>query len=254
MRSAPVTPGGDLIRWVELPGAEPARVYVHGLGASSPPYFTEAALHPLLAGRRSLLVDLLGFGISDRPADFDYTLESHADALARALEAAGVGRAQLVAHSMGGSVAIVLAARHPHLVRDLVLLDANLDAVTPGPQWTGSGRIAWYSEEEFLASGWAATERVAGPHWWSTMRLAGREALHRSAVHLCRGSEPVMREQLLGLEIPRTFLYPAADGPPTGAAELAEAGVSVVAVPDSGHNLMLDNPDAFARAVVAAES
>ncbi|MGK4579795.1 alpha/beta fold hydrolase [Kitasatospora sp. HPMI-4] len=253
MRSAAVTAGGDLIRWVELPGAEPARVYVHGLGASSLPYFTEAALHPLLAGRRSLLVDLLGFGISDRPTDFDYTLESHADALAAAIEAAGVEQAQLVAHSMGGSVAIVLATRHPHLVRGLVLLDANLDPVTPGPKWLGSGRIAWYSEEEFLASGWAETERVAGSHWWSTMRLAGREALHRSSVHLCRGSEPVMRRQLLDLSIPRTFLYPADDGPLPGAAELAEAGVSVVAVPGSGHNIMLDDPDALARAVAAME-
>lgn len=88
MRNAVVTPEGDQIRWVELPGQEPSRVFVHGLDATSPAYFPEVAVHPLLAGRRSLLIDLLGHGISDRPTGFDYTLESHADALAAALSCA----------------------------------------------------------------------------------------------------------------------------------------------------------------------
>ncbi|MCS0634247.1 alpha/beta hydrolase [Streptomyces sp. LP05-1] len=252
MRNATVTPGGDQIRWVELPGQEPARVYVHGLGATSPAYFAEAAVHPLLAGHRSLLVDLLGHGISDRPADFDYRLESHADALAAALTCAGVYGAEVIAHSMGGSVAIVLATRHPHLVSRLVLVDANLDPVTPVPGAPGSSGIAALSELEFLAGGWQHISDLAGPHWWSTMRLAGREALHRSAVHLARGTTPTMRELLLGLRIPRAFLFPRADGPLSGAGELAEAGVRVAAIPDCGHNIMLDNPDAFVHSTAAA--
>lgn len=60
MHSAAATPQGDRIRWVEI---------------------TETAVHPALAGHRSLLIDLLGHGISDRPTAFDYTLEAHADAL-----------------------------------------------------------------------------------------------------------------------------------------------------------------------------
>ncbi|MFF8848243.1 alpha/beta fold hydrolase [Streptomyces sp. NPDC015127] len=252
MRDAAVTPGGDRIRWVELPGQEPPRVYVHGLGASSPAYFTEVAVHPLLAGRRSLLLDLLGHGISDRPADFDYTLESHADALAAALTSAGVADAEVIAHSMGGSVAIVLAARHPHLVSRLVLVDANLDPIPHAPGASGSSGIAAYSEREFLARGWREVGDRVGAHWWSTMRLAGREALHRSAVHLTRGTVPTMRELLLDLKIPRTFLLPEADGPLAGADALTAAGVSVVAIPDCGHNIMLDKPEAFARATAAA--
>lgn len=251
MRSAVVTDRGDRIRWVELPGEEPARVYVHGLGATSPAYFAEAVAHPLLAGRRSLLVDLLGFGISDRPTAFDYTLEAHADALAVVMRAAGVSGAEIVAHSMGGSIAVVLAARHPHLVARLVLVDANLDPVTPTAGWPGSAGIAWYSEADFLAGGWAEVRDVVGPQWWSTMRLAGLEALHRSATHLARATVPTMRELLLELEIPRMYLLPESDGPLRGAAELAEAGVELVAVPDCGHNIMLDNPDGFARAVAA---
>ncbi|WP_031479844.1 alpha/beta fold hydrolase [Streptomyces bicolor] len=252
MRNAAVTPEGDQIRWVELPGQEPPRVYVHGLGATSPAYFAEVAVHPLLAGRRSLLIDLLGHGISDRPTGFDYTLESHADALAAALARADVVGAELVAHSMGGSVAIVLAARHPHLVSRLVLVDANLDPVERTPAAAGSSGIAAYSEQEFLAGGWEEVRDRVGAHWWSTMRLAGREALHRSAVHLTRGTVPTMRELLLDLKIPRTYLLPEADCPLPGTDALTEAGVSVVAIPDCGHNIMLDNPEAFARATAAA--
>ncbi|MGW0751162.1 alpha/beta fold hydrolase [Streptomyces sp. NPDC002587] len=248
MRSAAVTANGDRIRWVELPGAEPARVYVHGLGAGSPAYFAASAVHPLLAGRRSLLVDLLGHGYSDRPEDFSYTLEAHADALAAALTEAGVEGAELIAHSMGGSVAIVLADRHPRLVSRLVLVDANLDPLPRVPGASGSSGIASYTEEEFLAGGWAEVRDRVGAHWWSTMRLAGRTALHRSAVHLAAGTEPTMRELLLRLQIPRGFLLPEADGPLPGADALRAAGVAVLAVPDCGHNIMLDNPDGFAGA------
>lgn len=252
MRDAVVTDAGDRIRWVELPGEEPSRVYVHGLGATSGAYFTAVAVHPLLAGRRSLLVDLLGHGISDRPADFDYSLEAHADALARALTAAGVSGVELVAHSMGGSVGIVLASRHPELVSRLVMIDSNLDPLTPARGAVGSNGIAAYSEEEFLAGGREEFAELAGEGWWSTMRLAGPEALYRSAVGLARGTRPTMRELLLDLKIPRTYLYPEADGPLTGADALADSGVNVVPVPECGHNVMLDNPEGFVRATAAA--
>lgn len=252
MRDAVVTEAGDRIRWVELAGEEPCRVYVHGLGASSGPYFTAVATHPSLAGRRTLLVDMLGHGISDRPTDFDYSLEAHADALARALTAAGAGGVELIAHSMGGSVGIVLASRHPELVSKLVMIDSNLDPLVPAPGAVGSNGIAAYSEEEFLAGGREEFAGPAGAQWWATMRLAGPEALYRSAVRLARGTRPTMRELLLALKIPRTYLYPGADGPLPGADALAASGVAVVPVPDCGHNVMLDNPEAFVRATAAA--
>lgn len=241
------------MRWVELQGREPARVYVHGLGASGAAYFAASAAHPLLAGRRSLLVDLLGHGLSDRPDGFDYSLESHADALAAALTAAGVSGAELIGHSMGGTVAILLAARHPQLVSRLLLVDANnLDPAEPRPGQVGSVGIAAYTEEEFLAGGREEFAELAGPHWWATMRLAGPRALYRSAVHLARNTAPSSREVLSGLTLPRTFLVPEADAAQLGAEGLVAAGVRVVAVPDCGHNIMLDNPEGFVRAAAAA--
>ncbi|MEU6806423.1 alpha/beta fold hydrolase, partial [Streptomyces neyagawaensis] len=69
---------------------------------------------------------------------------------------------------------------------------------------------------------------------------------------LARGTRPTMRELLLDLKIPRTYLHPEADGPLPGADALTASGVSVVPVPDCGHNVMLDNPGAFVRATAAA--
>lgn len=89
-----------------------------------------------------------------------------------------------------------------------------------------------------------------GPHWWSTMRLADLRALHRTAVSLARGTEPAVRELLAGLSISRAFLYPEG-AEPAGVAGLREAGVRVLEVPESGHNIMLDNPEAFARTLTA---
>jgi pimeloyl-ACP methyl ester carboxylesterase len=251
MRAAQVRSDGSRIRWVELPGTEPARVYLHGLGASSAPYYAEAVSRPQLAGRRSLLMDLLGFGISDRPADAHYTLEEHADLVAAAMSAAGVKDAEVIGHSMGGAVAIVLAARHRDLVAKLVLVDANLDPVAPAPG-AGSGGISTFTEEAFLERGWHRTLERAGAHWAATMRLAGREALYRSAVNLARGTTPSMRELLIALPLPRTFLYPSADGEVKGAAQLTAADVRLVPVPDCGHNIMLDNVEGFATEVAAA--
>ncbi|WP_369167247.1 alpha/beta fold hydrolase [Streptomyces sp. R28] len=247
MRQAEFDGMGSCIRWTETPGEEPARVYVHGLGSVSSVYHAHIAARPELSGRRSLFVDLPGHGISDRPENFGYRLEEHADALAAALDAADVSGAELVAHSMGGSVAIVLAHRRPDLVSRLVLTEANLDASPPpGP---GSAWITAYEEEEFVGGAHARVLEAVGPLWAATMRLADPRALYRSAVGLRRGSEPVMRDILEGLTIDRVFLQGELSGELPGRQALEAAGVRVVTVPGAGHNVMFDSPDAFVAAV-----
>lgn len=159
--------------------------------------------------------------------------------------------ADVIAHSMGGGVAILLAARHPYLVRRLVLVDSHLDRQTYDPA-SASWKMAGYSEEQFLTEGWEPVLELAGPHWAATMRLAGGHALYRSAVDMLSDARPTMRRTLLSLEIPRTVLYPAAGGPFPGEAELAAAGVRIVPVPGCGHNIMIDNVDGFAKAVAVA--
>ncbi|KOG34531.1 alpha/beta fold hydrolase [Streptomyces resistomycificus] len=238
---------GSRIRWTETPGEEPARVYVHGLGSVSAVYHGHIAARPELAGRRSLFVDLPGHGISDRPGDFGYTLEEHADALAAALDAADVVGAELVGHSMGGAVALVLARRRPDLVSRLVLTEANLDAFPPPS--AGSSGIASCEEDAFVDGEYARVLEQVGPLWAATMRLADPRALHRTAVGLRRGSEPVMRTILEELPVDRVYLQGELSGELDGRKDLEASGVRVVTVPGAGHNIMFDNPDAFVAAV-----
>lgn len=236
IRYAQVRPDARM-RWVELPGAGPARVYVHGLGSTSAAYFAGAATHPGLARRRSLLVDLLGYGLSDRPADFGYGLGDQADVLAAALDTAGVRGAEVVAHSMGGAVAILLAARRTDLVSRLVVIEANLDP-TPRPRIAG-----WADEAAFAEEGFAHALTAVGPEWAATMRLADPVAVHRSERAL-RGCD--LRATIAALPMPTVYVQGGHSGPLTGHAELAAAGVDVRVVDDAGHNVMLDNPDGFA--------
>ncbi|MEW2512034.1 alpha/beta hydrolase [Streptomyces sp. NPDC046870] len=247
MQQATFDSRGSRIRWTEVPGAEPARVYLHGLGAMSAVYHAHIAARPALAGRRSLFVDLPGHGTSDRPQDFGYTLEDHADAVAAALDAAGAAGAELIAHSMGGAVAVVLAHRRPDLVSRLVLTEANLDAFPPPT--AGSSGIAAYGEDEFVEGGHARVLETVGPLWAATMRLADPRALHRSAVGLRKGSDPVMRTLLERLPVDRVFLQGEHSGELAGREGLEAAGVRVATVPGAGHNVMFDNPDAFVAAV-----
>jgi pimeloyl-ACP methyl ester carboxylesterase len=247
MRQAAFDSRGSHVRWTEVPGAEPARVYLHGLGSMSAVYHAHIAARPELAGKRSLFVDLPGHGTSDRPQDFGYTLDDHAHAVAIALDAAGVTGAELIAHSMGGSVAVVLAHRRPDLVSRLVLTEANLDAFPPSS--AASSAIAAHEEEEFVEKGYARLLDAVGPLWAATMRLTDPRALHRSAVGLCQGSSPVMRTLLEGLPVDRVFLQGEHSGDITGRRSLEAAGVRVVTVPGAGHNVMFDNPGAFAAAI-----
>ncbi|MDT0469717.1 alpha/beta fold hydrolase [Streptomyces gibsoniae] len=244
MQQAEFDGNGSLIRWTETPGTLPARVYVHGLGAASTVYHAHIAARPELAGSRTLFVDLPGHGISDRPADFAYTLEDHADALAAALDQAKVTGAELVAHSMGGSVAIVLAHRRPDLVSRLVLLEANLD---PNPPiGAGSSGISRYTEDEYVENGGhARVLRRIGPTWAATMRLADPRALHRTATHLVWGTNPTMRRLLEALAADRVYLQGELSGELDDREGLEAAGVRVVTVPGAGHNIMFDRPDAL---------
>ncbi|GAA0364931.1 alpha/beta hydrolase [Streptomyces blastmyceticus] len=248
MRQAEFGTEGAQIRWTEAEGRGPARVYVHGLGSASSVYHAHIAADATLAGRRSLFVDLPGHGISDRPAAFGYGLEEHADALAAVLDAAGAAGAEVIGHSMGGAVAIVLATRRPDLASRLVLAEANLD---PNPPRTaGSSGIASYTERDFVrGGGFTETLERVGHIWRATMRLADPTALHRSAAGLIRGTDPTMRRQLMDLTIPRTYLMGELSGALQGCAELAASGVDVVTVAGAGHNIMFDNPAAFVAAI-----
>jgi esterase len=71
-----------------------------------------------------LALDQRGHGDSEWSPSMDYSLEAHVDDVLGFVDALRLGRPALVGHSLGAFVGIALAARHPGLVRALVLVDA----------------------------------------------------------------------------------------------------------------------------------
>ena len=124
----------------ETPGPDgtPA-VYVHGLGGSSLNWTDLAAqLGTRAAGTA---VDLPGFGRTRPPAGFDFTPAAHADALLCFL----AGRNEpvhLLGNSLGGAIALSVAARRPELVRTLTLVSPAMPDRRPDPRRMADIRLA----------------------------------------------------------------------------------------------------------------
>lgn len=242
---------GSQVRWTERPGDLPARVFVHGLGGNGEAIFGAVADDPALGGHRSILIDLPGHGASDRPDDFSYSLEAHAAAVAAVCAAAGVDAIDLVGHSLGADIAIVVAYRNPGLVGRLVISEANLDPLPASTTGRASQAIRLQPEAEFVATGYE--ELVANnPGWAETLRRCSPLAVHRSAVGLTSGTTPTMREMFVALDMPRTFIHGDRGEPLLDAAGLRAAGIQVITIPDAGHMMMRDNPPAFVDAVASA--
>lgn len=103
--------------------ARPTLLLIHGYTASTYVWNTSA---PRLAeqGFHIIAVDLLGFGYSEKPKWFDYSIESQARQISRFMNRLGIGRATVVGSSYGGAVAAILALDYPERVEKLVLVDA----------------------------------------------------------------------------------------------------------------------------------
>jgi pimeloyl-ACP methyl ester carboxylesterase len=114
-------------------GTGPPVVMLHGLGGNKASFLpTIAALAPSF---RTIAVDLLGFGDSDKPLGASYGPEFQARGVARLLDALGLEGAHLIGHSMGGRVALELGFREPARTHGLVLM-------TPAMAWLRRRRFA----------------------------------------------------------------------------------------------------------------
>ena len=75
-------------------------------------------------GFRVIAVDLVGFGWSEKPSWFDYSIQSQARMISRFMNRLGIGRACIVGNSYGGAVALNLTLDYPETVEKLVLVDS----------------------------------------------------------------------------------------------------------------------------------
>ena len=119
-----VTVGGHRVHYeVEGPLDGPAVVLVHGLGGRAEDWRN---LAPFIAkaGFRVYLPDLPGYGRSEKPADFSYSVRDEAAVVVGFLDALGLKRVDLGGWSMGGAIVQHVAAADPDRIERLMLFDS----------------------------------------------------------------------------------------------------------------------------------
>jgi pimeloyl-ACP methyl ester carboxylesterase len=245
---------GAFIRYIEIPGDDPPLLWLHGWQCSSTGELMPAAVRAPLRGRRSLLIDFLGHGYSDSPPEFAYTREAHARTIVALIDALGLSECGLVGHSMGGAVAVHVAAERPATVSLLIMAEGAIDA-------GGEEPFGGLTEEQFVSHGFrelleaqskeaeAQPDGLRAAHLGIT-RLADPRALHREGVSLERGTDPSVRSLLRTLQIPRWYLQGELSDPePDMQHDLAAMGVGWKVVPKTAHAMGLQNPEGLAQAV-----
>lgn len=124
-----VMAGGTPVRYADAGKGIQAVVLLHG-------YLESIEVWDDFAGElgkeyRVLRVDLPGHGFSDWGGREVIGIDYMADTVAAVLETAGIDKCTVVGHSMGGYVALSLAANHPEKVEGLVLFHSSPNADTP---------------------------------------------------------------------------------------------------------------------------
>jgi pimeloyl-ACP methyl ester carboxylesterase len=110
---------GVKIHYDSFGQGDEAVVFIHGWTCDRTFWKAQA---PVYETRRSVLIDLPGHGLSDKP-DIPYTMDLFARAVDAVLTDASVRRATLVGHSMGTPVAVQFLRLRPEKVAGLVFVD-----------------------------------------------------------------------------------------------------------------------------------
>lgn len=124
LRAAGLTPrfetvDGLRVRYLRT-GSGPSLVLLHGFASSI--YSWKDVIGPLSAHHDVVALDLPGFGASDQPADL--AAQRLPGVVLGLLDRLGITRASVAGNSLGGAVAVFVAAAAPERVDRLVLIDA----------------------------------------------------------------------------------------------------------------------------------
>ena len=263
-------------------GAGPPVVLVHGTPTWS---FLYRGLIPRLvaAGHRVIAPDHLGFGLSAKPADGAYAPQDHARRLGALLDALDVRGATLVVHDFGGPIGLAAALDRltgpgptdatPRVTR-LVVLNTWLWALDGDPRIARGARLASSALGGFLYRRLNFSPRVLLPAAFADKRRLA-PAVHRQYLApfpdaASRVAPWALARALLGssawyeefwgrrarlAELPALLVWGMRD-PTFGPAYLARwrealPHARVVELPDVGHFVPEEAPDALAAEVTA---
>jgi pimeloyl-ACP methyl ester carboxylesterase len=241
-----------------LDAARPSVVFVHG-AANDHSAFLLQSRYFAYHGCNALAVDLPGHGRSEGPPLA--TIGALADWVAAAIDAAELGQAALVGHSMGSLVVLECAARHAARVRALALIG------TSAPMPVGDALMSAAREERHEALdmltiwGYSAAAQIGGnavPGMWMTgaaLRLIERAKPQVLYVDLkaCADYDGGIAAAAK-VKCPTLLVLGSRDmmTPPRNAKSVAAAiaGSRTVVLEGAGHALMAERPDAVLDALI----
>ncbi len=236
---------------VQVRGAGRPLLLLHGWGVSGELFVP--ILDALQPGRALIVPDLPGFGSTPEP-DVAWSAHEYAAWCFALLQRLGIERCDLIGHSNGGRIGIVMAAAHPELIHRMVLTGGA--GIRPRRTVRDAARVRSYKALR------AMERSVALPG--ALRRGAGRRADMRGSVDY-RASSGVMRGTLVrlvnedlrsllpGLRTPTLLIWgerdtetPLADG---RLMEQLIPDAGLVVFEGAGHYAYLEQPGRFCRIV-----
>ena len=263
------------LRWVQLRGRPvnvldigdgPAVVFLHGLSGCWQNWLEN--MPPLAADHRVIALDLPGFGESPMPAD-PISVSAYARLVVELLDELGVNDATIVGNSMGGFIGCEMAIRFPARVRRLVLVAAaglslrhmrherkrGLRARSENILFFGLGRLAARTDlvvrsrrlrRAMLLLVAAHAERLPGPLIAEQAHGAGKPGFDDALEAMT--AYPI-RDRLGEIRCPALIVWGEEDRlvPVRDAAEFEWLILDArkVLYPDTGHMVMLEQPERF---------
>ena len=230
--------------------------------------------------RRVVLIDLLGYGLSDKPLDHSYSLFEQADVALDAWHQLGVTGGHVLGHDMGDTVVTELLARHGRgllpawfaggfpsvtftdgsMVMELARLRLSQTLLRSplGPLLAPLSRYRVFAQQLRSASGGTLAERDIQMMWAALRHNDGQRVQHR----LIRYIDERLRFQstrwlpaLAATALPVHLCWGALDRvSPPAIAEHLKAHVCPAArltlLPRAGHFSQQEDPDAWNEAVL----
>jgi 3-oxoadipate enol-lactonase len=236
-------------------GSGPPVVLLHGLGWDSSLWFP--TLTQLATRHRAIAGDTRGHGDSDKP-EGPYSIAQLAEDWATLLDHLRVREATLVGLSQGGMVAQALAITRPDLVARLVLVATSCRS-HPDAKANMEARVAALADAGPEAAAQVAAASIFSAAW----RRQNPEQLARFLHWRCLApTEPLtaamravydydLSRGLPGIRVPTLVVAGTGDTliPPAASQQIADLipGAELHLLPDVGHIIPVEAPNAFAR-------
>lgn len=233
------------VRWHDLPGHGDPLVFIHGLGCASSFEYPRVVADPAFGGRRAILIDLPGSGFSERPASFSCRTQDQAKVVVELLDKLELRAFWLYGHSMGGSIAIEVAAQITGRVNGLAVSEPNF---YPGGG-AFSREIVLQDEAGFITSGYAAMLAQEKSAWAGSLQSNAPWAVWRGAKSLVDGIEPSWMTLFVNFPRPKTLIFGALSLPDKDEEAVRKQGIPVQVIAEAGHSMSLEQPAALAQAL-----